>query len=189
MKSFLDLFRKNNEKQWTEQCIRETLTRGERFVERFEAWKRRHAIDALIFLRNISGERWETFPWLTRVSSPQYSGLAFHSHPDLPGFNWLFVMELLQQKLRDEESYVLQRSLREEKLKDGKVLEIQSYYLKPRPQLSENAGKHAQKFGNILIEYTEINRSFEQFSLKATYYSGFQYANPEPLERVFEIRV
>lgn len=185
MKNLLDLFRKNAGKELLENGIREPLKRSERFLERYDAWKNANAVDAFIFLKNISGEGQEIFPWLTRVSSLQYSGLAFHPHPGLPGFEWPFVMELLQQKLREEEFYVLQRTLREEKLKDGKVFEIQSYYLKPRPQLSEIAGKHEQRFGNILLEYTEINRKFEQFSIKANYYSGFQYNVPLPFEELF----
>lgn len=184
MKNLLDFFRKNTEKEIIEKGIREPLKRSEPFMTRYEIWKASNSLDVLLFLQNTVQTENDALPWLTRLRSPQAHGLAFHSDADLPDFEWMFVMELIRERLA-QQGYILQRSLREEKMKGESVFEIQSYYLKPRPDVSEVPGKHIQRFGNILLEYTEINREFEKFSIQANYYSGFQYQPSEPLTGIF----
>lgn len=167
--------------------IHEVLKRSDEEIHQYEAWKTTENANSLI----ADVERGYFMKKQGIVSAidvhlldSQYSnGFAVSFNDQFSPDSFTFVFDFLKERGL-EQGYKLSQGDRRILDKDTYEETIEKWYLKP---LAEDLnGVANQKFGNILIEKTEIDRKPSYLKLMANVYQDRLYSEAKPFSELIE---
>lgn len=167
--------------------VHEVLRRSDQEVEQFEAWKMTENANSLI----ADVERGYFMKKQGIVSAvdvhlldSQYSnGFAVSFNDQFSPDSFTYVFDFLKERGL-EQGYKLSQGDRRILDKENYEETIEKWYLKP---LAEDLnGVANQKFGNILIEKTEIDRKPSYIKLMANIYQDRLYSEAKPFSELME---
>ncbi|PCJ65611.1 MAG: hypothetical protein COA58_09400 [Bacteroidetes bacterium] len=86
-----------------------------------------------------------------------------------------YLIDYIKSQLEND-NYIVQANKHTSQRVSGACEESWFYFLKPKPSFEDK--KHAQRYGNVIIELKKDCKNAVQFKLQCNYYSGFNYQNP-----------
>lgn len=164
--------------------IHEVIKRSQSFLNRFQSWKTSELSNEFL------NEVWQSYFWKKKgidknpqvyILESQYSNgfsISYESEYDKIGFHFLFDYIAEQVKKLD---YKLTTSRLTIKEKGDNVEKVELHYLKPKRNFVEPID---QCFGNVQIEYTEINNQPEKIRLIANSYPDRKYKEAKNFEEL-----
>lgn len=170
------------------EFIHETLKRSEKELQDYEAWKDTDNFNNLI-------EDVERAYFMKRkgivsavevhlLDSKYSNGFAITFNDQFSETSFKHVFDFLKEKGL-EQGYKLAQGDRRILDKENYEETIEKWYLKPVAE--EVDGVSNQKFGNILIEKTEINRKPSYLKLMANVYQDRLYSKAQPFSELIEL--
>lgn len=167
--------------------VHEVLKRSDREIQRFETWKATESASSLIddverayFMKKkgiISAVE-------VHLLNSKYSNgfaISFNDQFDEDSFTHMF--DFLKERGLAQ-GYKLSQGDRRILNKETYEETIEKWYLKPVAE--ELDGVSNQRFGNILIEKTEIDRKPSYLKLMANVYQDRLYSKAEPFSELIE---
>jgi len=167
--------------------VHEVLKRSDQEIQQYEAWKVTENANSLI----ADVERGYFMKKQGIVSAvdvhlldSQYSnGFAVSFNDQFSPDSFTFVFDFLKERGL-EQGYKLSQGDRRILYKETYEETIEKWYLKP---IAEDLnGVANQKFGNILIEKTEIDRKPSYLKLMANVYQDRLYSEAKPFSELIE---
>ncbi len=169
--------------------IHEVLKRPDDFVESFENWRNSEASDSL--LADVERAYYLKKQGIVSavdvhlLDSKYSNGFAISFNQEFSEDSFKFTFDLLKEKGL-KLGYKLASADRRILDKETYVETIEKWYLKPNGE-DLGMGIVDQRFGNILIEKTEIDRKPAYVKLMANIYQGRQYSEAKPFSELAEL--
>ncbi|GAB4246045.1 MAG: hypothetical protein Tsb0034_24870 [Ekhidna sp.] len=170
------------EKQPTSVMINEIIKRSQNFLQRFNAWKASDVCEE--FLNDL----WQSYFWRKQgiekephmvLHESNYSnGFAISYMPEYDRRQFHYLFDLLADQVKKlDYRLVLSRSTMKES--DQGVEKKEMHYLKPKRGFVEPID---QKFGNVQIEYIELNNEPTRIKFVANSYPDRKYTEAKNFE-------
>ncbi|OEJ99487.1 hypothetical protein [Roseivirga misakiensis] len=180
------LFGKQNGKS---AFIHEVLSRSEREISAYEAWKNTPECSTIIadiergyYLK----KQGIASSMEVHLLESQYSnGFAITFNQEFTPENFQHVFDYFKEKGLDQ-GYKLAQADRRILDKDTYEETIEKWYLKPNG-VDDSTGIADQKYGNILIEKVAIDRKENYMKLMANIYQDRQYTEAKPFTELIEL--